>query len=93
MHWLSIPPQAVTKQSECKLEYEYKYISHLEGASIRASYKPTKFPDWAYATLITHADRNGMIWTLFPVHESQMINLPSSDPDTQCLQMKYAKYR
>lgn len=46
----------------------------------------TKFPDGAKATDITHAERNGITWTLFPVHESQMINFPSSEPVTQCLE-------
>lgn len=47
---------------------------------------PTKLPDSAYATLMTQAERNGIIWTLFPVHVSQIINLPSKDPDTACLE-------
>lgn len=46
---------------------------------------PTKLPDGANATLITQADRNRMTCTLFPVHVSQMISLPSNDPVTQCL--------
>lgn len=45
----------------------------------------TKFPVGANATDITHADRNGITWTLLPVQESHIISFPSSDPVTQCL--------
>lgn len=45
----------------------------------------TKFPDAAYATLITQELRSGITWTLFPVQVSQMINFPSSEPETQYL--------
>uniref|UniRef100_A0A182IQB3 Uncharacterized protein n=1 Tax=Anopheles atroparvus TaxID=41427 RepID=A0A182IQB3_ANOAO len=44
----------------------------------------TKLPESAYATLITQAERSGMTCTLLPVHVSQMISLPSSEPVTQC---------
>lgn len=49
---------------------------------------PTKFPDGAKATLMTHEDRRGITWTLFPVQVSQIISLPSSEPVTQCLLKK-----
>lgn len=49
---------------------------------------PTKFPDAAKATLMTQDDRNGITWTLFPVHVSQMISFPSNEPVTQCLKFK-----
>lgn len=45
----------------------------------------TKLPDGAKATDITQAERNGITCTLLPVHESQIINFPSSEPVTQCL--------
>lgn len=46
---------------------------------------PTKLPDGENATLITHEDLKGIICTLLPDHVSQIINLPSNDPVTQCL--------
>lgn len=61
-------------------------IEHNEYANI---FLPTKFPDLAKATLITHADLSGMTCTLFPVHVSQMISLPSREPVTECLQNKH----
>ena len=52
---------------------------------------PTKLPDGENATLITHEDLKGIICTLLPDHVSQMINLPSNDPVTQCLEKKKGK--
>lgn len=46
---------------------------------------PTKFPEGAKATLMTHADLSGITCTLLPLQVSQIINFPSSEPVTQCL--------
>lgn len=39
---------------------------------------------------MTHADLSGITCTLLPVHVSQMMSLPSSEPETRCLSRKRA---
>lgn len=46
---------------------------------------PTKLPEGAKATLITHEDRKGITCTLLPVQVSQIISFPSREPVTICL--------
>lgn len=51
---------------------------------------PTKLPDGANTEHMTHADLSGITCTLLPVHVSQMMSLPSSEPETRCLSRKRA---
>lgn len=91
VHMLSIPPQAaggdhaisglvVGSTPAESFPFFYNILLH---ATV-----PTKLPEGAKATDMTQEERRGMTCTLLPVQVSQMMSLPSREPETACLAAK-----